>query len=434
MGFETKEQNASRLQSLTPGEAAVTMEVYTDFQSCQALESEWDAFTERVSGDIFLTYDWCRIWWDHYGQGRSLRVYVFRDGDRWVGLVPMFLEKVSLGPISLHRAKMVASDFISSQFRPAIDHDYLRPVLESLVRDLESFDCHQVVLGPLAGRYAHSEELIDCLQSLGANDFRLQSEQNVIQSYYPLADTYEEWFERFSSSQRNLFRREYRRLERQDLSFEFEPAEENSWEEMFEDFVQLHQEDWNGKGKLGYFGDWPQSLAFHREMAQAQQRKGRLRLFRVRCNDGSRAYSYNYRCGDMYFSILLGRTLFYPHGVSLGRLLHSEVVRHATNESVQWIDAMRGKYEYKSQQGGEYFPLRILYLNQKGLANQIRIHLFQWTAWLFHTVYYKIYFCRLASKLPPRWRGGLWKSWIRACGDLRSALRPSKLSKINVHS
>lgn len=411
--MDTKFIKSRQATAISP--SAVAMTVCKDFESCRDMESEWDAFVEQVSGDIFLTYDWCRIWWKYYGQNRTLRVYLFRADTQMVGLLPMFLEKVSLGPASLCRVKVVGSDFSFGQFRPAIAPGYLDPVLCALLRDFQSLPCDQFILGPVAGRYEGYPEMIDRLRQACSDGFSLCVRNDVVQTYYPLADTHEQWLEKFSSSQRNNIRRDYRGLKKQSLGFRFEIASEDTWEEMFEDFVELHQADWNRKGKLGHFGNWPRSLAFHRELAPAQLKKGRLRLFRLQCSDGSRAYAYNFRCGDMVFEYLLGRTLSAPQGVSLGRLLHSESVRQMTGESVRWVDAMQGRYEYKCQLGGQQYPLRQVYLNREGMRSRIRIRLFKWTAALFHLVYYKIYYYRLAVLLPIRWRKELRRSWIRSC-------------------
>lgn len=404
------------------------MDVYTNFQDCGELEAPWDAFVEAVSGDIFQTWDWCRVWWKYYGEHRELRIYVFRTDDEWVGLVPMFLEKTALGPFSIRRAKLIGSDFSFGQFRPAVKAERLRPVFHALLGDLKACGCDQILLGPLAGRYPHTRRLAEALGECCPKGYDLNTAENMVQTYYRLADSHEQWLGRLNASDRNNVRREYRLLEKQALSFRFECSAEQSWEEMFDDFIQLHQEDWNEKGKLGHFRDWPQAVVFHREMAHAQARKGRLRLFRIRCSDGSRAYSYNYRCGDMYFEYLLGRSLNFPRGTSLGRLLHSEIVKYAAVDTVRWIDSMRGKYEYKCHLGGEYFPLQMLALNRTDLPSRLRIGAFDAAARFFHFAYYKLYYCRLAARLPLRWRGGLWKTWVRACGNLRGCLKSSDVS------
>lgn len=408
--------NAKLEQQETASKETLSMDVFREFDACRDLAPEWDAFVERVSGDIFLTYDWCRIWWKYFGKGRQLRIYLFRADRELVGLMPMFLETVRIGPISVRRAKMVSSDSSTSQFRPAIEAEFLGPVVETLLEDIETFACDQIVLGPLAGRYASYPELLDCLRQACGGKREPEIKEDFVQTYYPLAASHDRWLETLSSPQRNLFGRDYRNLKKQGLSFLFEVADGETWEAMFDDFVELHQEYWNRKGKLGHFGGLPQSLSFYRELARAQLDRGRLRLFCLRCSDGSRAYSYNFRCGDMYFEYILARSLDAPQGVSVSRLLHSETVKQATGESAEWVDTMRGEYEYKRRLGGRTFPLRLIYLNRADPLGRIRIRLFNGAIRLLHLFYYKIYFYRLSPKLPLHRRKGLWNVWVRTCG------------------
>lgn len=402
-------------------ESAVMMEVYTDFDSCGWPAGEWDEFVDRISGDIFLTYDWQRIWWKYYGRGRLLRVYAFRVGEQWVGLVPMFVESIRLGPLSIRRAKPVGSDHSFGHFRPAIDPAYFEPVLRMLLEDLAGLECDQVLLGPLAGRYSHAEAFIRSLHESGG-DFRL-GERRYEQIYYRLEADYERWLKGLKTSRRKSIQREFRRIDKLSISFTLTSAEEDTFEAMFDEFVQLHQRNWNEQGKLGHFGDWPRSRMFHKELARAQMKAGRLRLLRICFSDGSFSYAYNFRCGDMYWEYLSARTPPRGERFSMGRILHAETVRRGIEEGVRWIDSMQGKYGYKQELGGECRMQRLAVLSRRGFGRRIRLELFGGAAKLLHLLYYKVYFCRLAMRLPLRRRRGLSEYWIRACGELRGALK-----------
>ena len=89
---------------------------------------------------------------------------------------------------------------------------------------------------------------------------------------------------------------------------------------------------------------------------------------------------------------------------------------------------MVGNFAFKNELGGEHFPMRMIYLNRNNPGGRFRAELFRRAAELFHLLYYKVYFSRIAARLPLRWRGGLWKTWIRSCGDLRGACKASKLN------
>ena len=85
--------------------------VYEGFDELGGMQEEWDEFVESVGGEIFLTFDWCRIWWRHYGGKRVLRVFVFRCEGRLVGILPVFFEKIWLGPVFVDPIKLVGTDF-----------------------------------------------------------------------------------------------------------------------------------------------------------------------------------------------------------------------------------------------------------------------------------------------------------------------------------
>ena len=59
---------------------AVTVGVYDSFESLASMAGQWDNFVESVGGEIFLSYDWCRVWWKYYSKNRELKVLVFRSG------------------------------------------------------------------------------------------------------------------------------------------------------------------------------------------------------------------------------------------------------------------------------------------------------------------------------------------------------------------
>jgi len=57
----------------------------------------------------------------HYGRGRELRLFVGRDqAGAVVGLLPMFVETLWLGPLRLRWAKIVGCDFLPSALSPVL--------------------------------------------------------------------------------------------------------------------------------------------------------------------------------------------------------------------------------------------------------------------------------------------------------------------------
>ena len=65
---------------------------YRSFEEIQFLREEWDRLVESVGGDVFSSFDWCEVWWKHFGHGRWLELYVATFGDELVAVLPLFRE------------------------------------------------------------------------------------------------------------------------------------------------------------------------------------------------------------------------------------------------------------------------------------------------------------------------------------------------------
>ncbi|MBW2647181.1 MAG: GNAT family N-acetyltransferase, partial [Deltaproteobacteria bacterium] len=162
------------------------------------------------------------------------------------------------------------------------------------------------------------------------------------------------------------------------------------------------------------FGDWPDSFDFHKEMAHAQLKYDRLRLMHIKWGEYSLAYEYAYKFGSRYFAFLNSRTdMKEVADVSVGTTIFAERMKKAISENVRYVDAMRAKYEYKMRLGGKLFPMRDIYVFQKRILSRVRVYMFRFLSKLLHFCYYKIWFMRIAPRLPFR-RRPLWRRWIRS--------------------
>jgi hypothetical protein len=191
-------------------------------------------------------------------------------------------------------------------------------------------------------------------------------------------------------------------------------AERDDFETIFSGFVTMHQSHWQNLGKAGHFGDWPMSYEYHKEMAEKQMMHGRLRMMVSKWGDFPLGYEYAYKYGKRYYAILNSR--LEPadiKNVTLGIPMFCEQAKMAINENVEYIDAMRGKYEYKLRLGGKLFHIKSICVIPRKISVRLRVYLFRLCAQLLNLCYYKIWYCRIAPKLPFR-RRPLWKTWIRS--------------------
>lgn len=415
--MQTKHVNSDSNLSISNSGLNVTCSIYTSFETIAGMQEEWDSFVESVNGDIYLTFDWCRVWWQFYGDGRSLQLFVFFQCKKIVGIIPMFFETIRLVFVSIRVGKIVGADFTLSQFSIPIHPQFLDPCVKSFMDTVKSIDWHVIILGPLSGLSANTIPLNEALCRLSSKLKKVTIEEGMVQTYFALQPTWEKHLTSLKKSQRRLILRKYSALKKIEpdgiKNIEAVIADKENLTSFFNDFVDLHQSHWHGLGKLGHFGDWPSAYSFHYEMANSQLLHGRLRLMCIRFNNEVLGFEYAYKLGDKYYAILNARTEneIYTK-IGIGSVVFSEQAKMAIDEKVAYIDAMRGRYEYKLMLGGQLVSIKKIIISNKNFTNLLRVKIFYFTIKLINFFYYRIWFIRLAPKLPFK-RKPLWKLWIR---------------------
>jgi CelD/BcsL family acetyltransferase involved in cellulose biosynthesis len=399
----------------------IQTEVFEDFDKLAALQPEWDSFVETVGGEIFLTYDWCRIWWKYYGKKRTLRVFIFRNHGALVGIIPLFFETIWLGPVRARAAKVVGTDFTISQISLPIQSAFVPIVIERLFAEMcSTLGWDIICIGPLAGQYQDCDVLYQACRRSFSSRWQVEKVNVGVHTYFELADSWEKYLSGLTNKQKDELKRNYSLLARTvglDVNqISIRTAQEDTLDEMFTNFVYMHQLHWKELGKLGHFGDWPDSEAFHREVAQVQLAHGRLRLMEVSFGDRCLGYEYSFKCGRKYINSLGARSISEQLAhVSVGKITFGEMVKSAISEGVNCIDSSQGKYEHKLRLGGKLFPIHKIWITPRNRLARFRIGVFRLLVGLLNLGYYKIWFGRVAPKLPFK-RGCLWKIWIRTRG------------------
>ncbi len=391
----------------------LTLEVYSSFSEIQGLQQEWDAFIETVGGDIYLTFDWCYIWWQYYGKGRKLIIRLYRDGQRIVAILPLFVETLWLGPAWLKIAKMVGCDHTMVMLNPPVQAEFAEAVFQDMLMCLVGqFRCDALWLGPLSGT---PSACLDALRSVcGQVDSGVRLLREKVRSPYTefaLPETFEGYLNSLDKRQRGNFRRDMNLLHKT-FQIQMVVGERYAADEL-ESFRKLHEQQWEADGKLGHFKDWPNGYDFNKSLVETQSDRGRYRLICLKAN--SEVVSYQ-------LCFLFGRTLYWrlPARTSgeswnrygLGRTGLIAMIEWAIGQGISRIEAGAGHYDYKIKAGGQEQPLITILIARNHLWSRLRVRIFHVLSEWLHLCYYRIWFNRIAPKLPFK-RRPLWKLWIR---------------------
>ena len=387
----------------------ISYSVYTSFDEIVELQEEWDSFVESVDGDIYLTFDWCRVWWQFYGKDRVLRIVIFYQQQKIVALFPVFIETLWLGPIWLKIAKIVGTDFTMNIVSPTIRRDLAANIFLDMTTFLFSKEkCDAFYYGPisehhlLAQTFKNTQEIRNSLKFIDTKSLGNYT-------LFPVLETVDNFFSSLGRSVRQNTRRRLRKLEATH-SIEFKAV--NTPNAFFE-FADLHTAQWKKNNKLGHFGDWPDSRDFHLAVSESQSKKHRLRLFCLYADGKPILYRYVYCFGARFHAFLSARVSgsgWDKYG--LGFLSHVMLMEKAIAEEIDEVDAGRGHYSHKLSLGAKEIPLVSFLISNKSINSIFRTHVFYFFSRMLHLFYYRIWFNRVAPKLPLK-RRPLWKLWIR---------------------
>ena len=392
----------------------ISVEVATTFEQLVSMQQEWDDFMESIGGEIFLTYDWCRIWWKHYGTNRRLMIFLLRGPAGLCGLLPMFSERVGVKPVELAVIKMVGSDFMPVTFSVPVKDDMLERVIPAFIGRLnEECQWDLLYLGAICGKYPALDRLSESLKGALDGAFFVEVSSNEVQTYFELADSWKEQIDTLSKRQRTKTKRVYKEIQSKGMSLTSAFTTETTSSRMFSDFVQMHQAQWQQVGMPGHFADWPSAHEFHREMAEAQLVRNRLRLLRITLNDDVIGYDYMYKFGQTYQWFLTARSgLERDSRIDFHRVSFGEKVEHALKDDVRFIDGGRGEYEYKMVMGGKLFPVHSILVYQDRPLARVKVECFRSFMSFINILYSKIWRRRVAPRLGTK-AGPFWRWWIR---------------------
>jgi len=394
----------------------IELKIYNSFEELAGFQAEWDCFVENNGADIFMTYDWCRVWWEHYGKGRHLHICIFKNEEKeLVGILPVFSEVLWVVIIPVKVVKIVGSDFTLSQFSLPILANVFGDVIKAVVDWCEKCKFDVLLLGELSGRYSDLINFSHILPKKLNNHVRIDCDKP--QTYFSIPATFDAYLSGLSKNERGDIKRNYRNISKKAAGgdeVKYKLADAESLNSYFNEFYESHQRQWHDINKLGHFGDWPDSKEFHYELCQAALEKGWLRLFKIVINDFCLGYEYDYSFGKRYYEILNTKSDAPEYDkISLGKINFCEQVKHAIEEQAESIDSMRGHYPHKIKLGGIEKQITKIFIT-KSFCSRLKFKLLVKYSQFINLLYYKIWFCRLASKLLSyEKRKPLWELWSK---------------------
>ena len=393
---------------------AIAVEVSRSFDDVAHIQRQWDEFIESINGEIFLTYDWCRIWWKYYGAGRDLRIIVVRCDGVIVAILPVFLERLGFSPVSLRVINFVGTDHMPVTIMLPIDPRHLDQVVLLFMEELnKQYRWDLLYIGALCGRFYDMDRFVAAFNSRWANDYSFDVKTADVQTYFQLSESWEQQLAGLKKKQRQNINRAYKLLNSDQGTIRTSFSDAASYDQDFTEFLGMHQAQWKADGAAGHFGDWPHSSDFHREVVASQVGHGRLRLMKIEVGNVCLGYKYGYRLGKTSYQFLSARNTASDISDSgFTQVAFGEQAKKAIEAKVTWIDSMRGHYPHKLHLGGVLYPIKHVYIYPRNKITATRVAVFRNLVGLFDIIYNKVWRRRVMPRLGMK-PGPFHPFWIK---------------------
>lgn len=393
--------------------------VYASFEDAEAIREEWDRFVEDLGADVFSSFDWCAVWWSHYGKGRRLEIHVVRQGGRLIGLVPVVRERWWWG-LSCRTVRLVGCDTSPGSLYVTVSPDRMGDVIPLILRELDRTEPWDLIcFHRLGGYFDHSERLARVLSRGSAVRAVRYHDSNGAHIVFELPATYEAWLAGLTSKERTNIKRRNKLLEKKHAVKCRTIFDGPELRAAAATVVELHQDQWRSRSRPGTFAEWPEGEAFYWDTIESQKRRGRVMIVEVRADDQVIGAEYNLCFGKRAHWMVSARDSGERWRVySPGRLAFCALVRAAIEKGMSQIDALIGNFHYKLLLGGKSLNEQAIWVFRRGLGARCRVCVFRLLATLVHVCYAKIWAFGIGRKL------GLvryphWQTWIRSEFDRR---------------
>ena len=301
------------------------VELLTSFES---LQGDWDDLAAKTE-NVFATYDWTSLWWEHFGAGRPLLIAACRSSDGRLRAIlpctnPPDVRLRSLGSSAIGRQ----TNWDRSASLPIVP-ERLERFAEALDRSPWRWDFFVAELMPKDTGWA---------PLLGARVLT-ELESPIVRFEH---DDWDAFLAGKSSHFRAQSRRNRAAAAARDFQLSYRLATETSRiREDIETMFRLHAKlRPNGSA---FFSE----RAFHTKFALTAHERGWLRLWFLELNGQEIAVWYGFRYGGAEFSYQSGRDPSYDK-YAVGRALVLHSIREALHDGLKEYRFLRGGEDYKS--------------------------------------------------------------------------------------
>lgn len=330
-----------------------------------ALKEEWKIISEMSEAFIYQTFEWNRIWWNHFGKKGRLHLILFYSDSNLVGIAPLFWDTIQLSGKTIYAAlRFIGSDVSQPEGEAMIGlgsySDYLDLIVmpgyeKQVAKELSDFlfvenlSHDQIILDEVQNSSIVMQHLIPALNESGVS---IEIGNSSTCTSITLDTSWELYLNRLSRNSRKKTKKYLNELnDETETFFKLRSIDnENELNSAFENLVCLHQKQWNSRGFPGTFYE-KRMLDFTRDICSEFYKNKWLMIENLMSvNDGDRTINI-----EMYFTYK-GR-VYSVHGGTdpdssyvnkgAGNITFTKVLKKSIEDGYKVFDYLRGMENYK---------------------------------------------------------------------------------------
>lgn len=323
----------------------IRVSAVTGAQDVLNLRESWDGLLETSGGTIFQSWEWQRVWWEHYGRGKRPFILLVYEDEKLMGIAPFFVSLSHLG-LPLKVVSFLGSgpsDYGDLLLHPSRRVETLEAIMGYLqtCEDWDAIDLQEIP--------SDSANLRTLRESYCGEDLKIQEFTQDVSFALSLPGSWDGLLQSLDRKFRWNILYYVRRLRRDHEAQVHRARSVEKVDRGMSDLFLLHQRRQREKSL-------PTPILsrryrnFHREVAHQFFRRGWLALYSLRVDGKVVSALYGFEHGDRFYYYLGG---FDPSWGRLGvaTILIAEVIKEAIERGFKTFDFLRGEESYKVRWG-----------------------------------------------------------------------------------
>ncbi len=349
--------------------STVSTELITEASELSRLRQEW---TRLVNGrgdlSVFTTWEWIYTWWTSYAADCRLSILTVFDGDRMVGIVPLYRAplRAYLG-IDYEALRLIGDGSHDSDYLDLIaERGQEERVVEAVVEQFVSGSLRADLM--LISELPSSSPSLPLLRRVAAaRGCIVRSEKEVPCAYVDLPREWDRYIQGLNSRMRTKVRSLTKRFDADPRAVFDMCGDSKNLEERLDSLFELHARRWQGKGQAGVFTSVTKR-EFYKRMAESFLHQGWLRFYSLQLDGRYVAHQF---CSELNGTVYLHQEGFDPElsDQGIGNVLRAYVFRDCIRRGVRVYDFLGGVTSHKLDWGSSVKTSLCLCVAARALKN-----------------------------------------------------------------